>query len=178
MKNSKFIILEYFMLFILFSLAFPELKVGDPAPTFFAKTLDNKSFFLSDSLERNQNPIVFSFFATWCLPCRKEIPMLDTVRINYPDIDFYLINVSGLTQGKKVLKEDPKLVKKMVESLGTTMPVLMDKYGNAAKKYDALILPRLVVIDSGKIVYAHTGYEEGDDKKLIEILNGLTPEDK
>ena len=83
------------MIFIL-AFSFAELKVGDDAPTFYVKTLDNRSFFLSDSLERSQNPIVFSFFATWCLPCRKEIPMLDTVRINYPDIDFYLINVSGL----------------------------------------------------------------------------------
>ena len=162
----------------LISCLMAELKVGDEAPTFYAKTLDNKSFFLSDTLERKQNPIVFSFFATWCIPCRKEIPMLDTVRTKYPGIDFYLINVSGLTQGKRVLKEDPKLVKQMVESLGTKMPVLMDKYGNAANKYDALVLPRLVVIDSGKIAYAHTGYDDGDDKKLIEILNGLTPEDK
>ena len=160
------------------SIAFAELKVGDPAPTFFAKTLDNKSFFLSDTLKKNNRPIVLSFFATWCVPCRREIPMLDTVRTKYPDIDFYLINVSGLTQGKRVLKEDPKLVRKMVKSLGTTMLVLMDKYGNAAQKYDALVLPRLVVIDSGKIAYAHTGYDDGDDKKLIEILNGLTPEDK
>lgn len=165
-------------IFLMVSSLMAELKVGDDAPTFYAKTLDNRSFFLSDSLDRNQTPIVFSFFATWCVPCRKEIPMLDTVRTNYPNIDFYLINVSGLTQGKRVLKEDPKMVKKMIESLGTTMPVLMDKYGNAAQKYDALILPRLVVIDSGRIAYAHTGYEEGDDKKLIEILNGLTPEDK
>ena len=152
-----------------------ELKVGDPAPTFFAKTLDNKSFFLSDSLERNQNPIVFSFFATWCGPCRIEMPVLDTLSKSYNDIDFYLINVSGL-EGKK--KEDPVEVKALLEKLGVTLPVLMDKYGNAAQKYDALILPRLVVIDSGRIVYAHTGYEDGDDKKLIEILNGLTPEAK
>ena len=105
--------------------------------------------------------------------------MLDTVRTKYPSIDFYLVNVSGLKQGKRVLKEDPKMVKKMIESLGTTMPVLMDKYGNAAQKYDALILPRLVVIDStGHIVYHHTGYDEGDDKKLIEILTGLTYDDQ
>ena len=156
-----------------------QIKVGDDAPTFYVKTLDNKSFFLSDSLERNQHPIVLSFFATWCIPCRKEIPMLDTVRTKFLDIDFYLVNVSGLAQGKKVLKEDPKVVKEMIESLGTTMPVLMDKYGNAAQKYDALILPRLVVIDSkGKIAYAHTGYDVGDDKKLIEILNGLGSENK
>ena len=158
---------------------FAELKVGDDAPTFFTKTLDKKSFFLSDSLERNNSPIVLSFFATWCIPCRKEIPVLDTIRIKYPDIDFYLVNVSGLAQGKKVLKEDPKLVRQLVESLGTSMPVLMDKYGNAAKKYDALILPRLVVIDDkGKIAYAHTGYEEGDEKKLIEILDGFKKVDE
>jgi len=169
---------RFLILLILISSTFAELKVGDEAPTFFTKTLDNKSFFLSDSLERNKRPIVLSFFATWGLPCRKEIPMLDTVRTKYPDIDFYLVNVSGLSQGKKVFKEDPKLVKKMIESLGTTMPVLMDKYGNAAQKYDALILPRLVVIDSGRIVYAHTGYEDGDEKKLIEILNGLKSENK
>lgn len=149
-----------------------QIKVGDDAPTFFTKTLDKKSFFLSDSLERNKRPIVLSFFATWCIPCRKEIPMLDTLRTKYTDIDFYLVNVSGLTQGKKVLKEDPKLVKQLVESLGTSMPVLMDKYGTAAEKYDALILPRLIVIDNkGKIAYAHTGYEEGDKKKLIEVLD-------
>ena len=156
-----------------------ELKVGDEAPTFFAKTLDNKSFFLSDSLERNKRPIVLSFFATWCGPCRQEIPVIDTINTLYPNIDFYLVNVSGTQQGKKTHREDPNLVKIMAETLGPSMPVLMDKYGNAAQKYDALILPRLVVIDSkGKISYAHTGYEEGDDKKLIEILNGLKIEDK
>ena len=154
---------------------FAELKVGAPAPTFFAKTLDKKSFFLSDSLERNQRPIVLSFFATWCGPCRIEMPVLDTLSQSYNDIDFYLINVSGL-EGKK--KEDPVEVKALLEKLGVTLPVLMDKYGNAAQKYDALILPRLVVIDSGRIVYAHTGYEDGDDEKLIEILNGLTAESK
>ena len=103
------------------------------------------------------------------------MPVLDTLSQSYNDIDFYLINVSGL-EGKK--KEDPVEVKALLEKLGVTLPVLMDKYGNAAQKYDALVLPRLVVIDSGRIVYAHTGYEDGDDKKLIEILNGLTPETK
>ena len=167
------------MLFILFSFAFPEFKVGDTAPTFYTKTLDNRSFFLSDSLERNKRLIVLSFFATWCLPCRKGIPMLDTVRTKYPAIDFYLVNVSGLTQGKKVLKEDPKLVKKMIESLGTSMIVLLDKYGTTAEKYEALVLPSLVVIDSkGKIAYAHTGYDENVKKELIIILNSLRPKDE
>ena len=104
------------------------------------------------------------------------MPVLDTLSRSYNDIDFYLINVSGL-EGKK--KEDPVEVKALLEKLGVTLPVLMDKYGNAAQKYDALILPRLVVIDSkGKIAYAHTGYDENVKKELIIILNSLTPKDE
>ena len=76
------------------------------------------------------------------------------------------------------MKEDPEKVKMMVDKLGVNLKVLMDKYGKVAEKYGVKSLPRLVVIDSSKIVYAHTGYEEGDDKILIEILNGLTPETK
>ena len=167
------------IIYILFSTVMAELKVGDEAPTFFAKSLDNRSFFLSDSLERNQRPIVLSFFATWCGPCRQEIPVVDTISTLYPQIDFYLVNVSGTQKGKKTHREDPNLVKIMAETLGPSMPVLMDKYANAANKYDALILPRLVVIDSkGKIAYAHTGYDENVKKELIIILKSLTSKDE
>ena len=154
-----------------------EFKVGDEAPTFFVRDLAEKNFFFSDTLKSGK-PAVLSFFATWCGPCRAEMPELDTLSHSYKDINFYLVNVSGLQQGERVLKEDPKQVRKMIESLGTKMPVHMDKYGNAAKKYEALILPRLVIIDSGKIAYAHTGYDDNDDKKFIEVLKGLVFEDK
>ena len=63
---------------LVFSVLIAEIKVGDPAPTFFVRTIDNKNFFLSDTLKKSE-PIVLSFFATWCLPCRKEIPVLDTL---------------------------------------------------------------------------------------------------
>ena len=95
---------------------YAELKVGDDAPTFFAKTLDKKSFFLSDTLKRNNHPIVLSFFATWCGPCRLEMPVLDTLSQSYKDIDFYLINVSGL-KGKK--KEDPIEVKELLKEISS-----------------------------------------------------------
>ena len=141
------------------------------------RTLDERDFFLSDSLKKNQRPIVFSFFATWCIPCRKEIPVLDSIRINYPEVDFYLIDVSGLSKNGKMKIEDPVDVKKMIKSLGTEIPVLMDKFGTVAEKYDAVIQPRIIAIaptDSlFKVVYAHTGYEKGDEKKLIEIIESL-----
>ena len=103
------------------------------------------------------------------------MPVLDTLSQSYSDINFYLVDVSGLTQGKSKMKEDPAKVKIMVESLGVTLQVLMDKYGKVAEKYGVKSLPRLVVIDQKSIVhYIHDGYAPGDEKKLKEVLDKLT----
>ena len=94
-----------------------QIKVGDEAPTFFVRDLTEQNFFFSDTLKLGR-PTVLSFFATWCGPCRVEMPVLDTLSQSYSDINFYLVDVSGLTQGKSKMKEDPAKVKIMVESLG------------------------------------------------------------
>ena len=152
---------------------FAELKVGDEAPTFFVRDLAEKNFFFSDTLKTGK-PAVLSFFATWCGPCRVEMPVLDTLSQSYSDINFYLVDVSGLTQGKSKMKEDPEKVKIMVESLGVTLQVLMDKYGKVAEKYGVKSLPRLVVIDDkSKVHYIHDGYAPGDENKLKEVLDKL-----
>ena len=158
----------------MFSFALAELKVGDPAPTFFVRDLQEKNFFLSDTLKLGK-PTVLSFFATWCVPCRAEMPELDTLSQSYKNINFYLVDVSGLTQGKAKMKEDPKLVKMMVDKLGVSLQVLMDKYGKVAEKYEVKSLPKLVVLDQkSKVHYIHDGYAPGDENKLKDILDKLT----
>ena len=148
-----------------------KLKIGDIAPTFYLNTLDGKRFYLSKTLEKKK-PIVLSFFATWCEPCKKEMPVLETLSKEFEETDFYLVNVSNLVQGGKKLKEDPKLVQRLVDGLKLTMTVLMDKYALVAKKYEAMVLPRLAIIaPDGKVSYLHTGYEYGDEKEIVNILN-------
>jgi len=161
-----------YIIFIL-SLCFSQIKVGDDAPTFFVRDLNEKKFFLSDTLELHK-PIVLSFFATWCAPCKIEMPILDTLSREYSDVHFYLINVSGLTQGSAKLKEDPIKVQNLITKLGISLPVLMDKYGKIAEKYEVKSLPRLVVIDpEGKLYYIHDGYKKGDETKLKDKLTEL-----
>ncbi len=159
---------------LLSSTLMSNIKVGDDAPTFFVRDLQEKNFFLSDTLKLGK-PTVLSFFATWCVPCRAEMPELDTLSHSYKDINFYLVNVSGLTQGKAKMKEDPEKVKMMVDKLGVNLKVLMDKYGKVAEKYGVKSLPRLVVIDDkSKVHYIHDGYASGDENKLKEVLDKLT----
>ena len=105
--------MKFPIILTLFSLLFSELKVGDEAPTFFVRDLTEKNFFLSDTLTLGK-PTVLSFFATWCGPCRLEMPQLDTLSHSYKNVNFYLVNVSGLTQGKSKMKEDPEKVKMML----------------------------------------------------------------
>ena len=163
---------------LLINSLFAELKVGDNAPTFFVRDLNEGNFFLSDTLKL-QKPTVLDFFATWCEPCKKEMPILDTLSREYKDVNFYLVNVSGLMQGKEKKIEDPIKVKEMVTKLNVSLTVLMDKFGKAAEKYEVKSLPKLVVIDGkGKIYYIHDGYEKGDEIKLIEILKKLSVDKK
>ena len=158
---------------LLSSTLLSQIKVGDEAPTFFVRDLTEKNFFLSDTLKLGK-PTVLSFFATWCGPCRLEMPQLDTLSHSYKNVNFYLVDVSGLTQGKAKMKEDPEKVKMMVDKLGVSLQVLMDKYGKVAEKYGVKSLPRLVVIDAKSTVhYIHDGYAPGDEKKLKEVLDNL-----
>ena len=162
----------------LFSLLFAELKVGDAAPTFYQRTLEEKHFFMSDTLETGK-PIILSFFATWCIPCREELPVLDSIRLQYPEMKFYLVDVSGLNTNGKIMVEDSLQVAKMINFLKVDMLVLMDLYGKTAEKYSVKELPTLIVIDpKGLISYVHTGYTKGDENELISILNGYVGEKK
>ena len=166
------------IIFVLLSSLFAELKVGDSAPTFYLRTLEERNFFFSDTLKKTQ-PVILSFFATWCIPCRLEIPVLDSLKKEYSNVKFYLINVSRLKVNDKALVEDSLKVATMMNELKVDMQVLMDLYGKTAEKYNVKELPTLIAINSeGKISSIHKGYSKGDEKKIIAILNNFTDEKK
>jgi len=162
---------------MLFSPINAEIKVGDKAPTFFANTLDNQYFFLSDTLKLNK-PIVLDFFATWCVPCIQEMPLLDSLSLKYPTVNFYFVNVSNLKINGHSKKEDPVAVRKLIQRLNINSQVLMDKFARIVVAYGATELPKVVIINNkGIIEYLKTGYESGDEliieNKIIGILSEI-----
>ncbi len=153
------------------------IKVGDPSPIFSLPDLQNNYIFLRDySGEKLRKPwknktkyaIVMSFFATWCAPCKKEIPYLEKLKTEFADkkIKFFLIDV-----GEEREKLDGFLEKNKV-----SLTVLHDRYQQTAEKFGAKSLPRLIVIDKhGTIKLIKKGFKDGDSfmKEMRTLLSDL-----
>lgn len=143
------------------------------APTFFARSFEGENFFLSNRIEQKK-PFVLSFFATWCVPCMKEMPILDSLNVANKGLDVYFVNVSGMEVGGVVMKEKTKDIEKIITALDIRSTVLLDKYGKIAEKYGISMLPALFLVDPvGSVIFSHAGYVPGDEKKLIARLENL-----
>ena len=140
------------------------IKVGDEAPPISLFKLESNKYFRSKELLGEKN-LVVSFFATWCVPCAKEIPELIKMSKELgADFQFILVDVN----------EKRDLVKKHVDEKGITLQVILDKYGKVFESFSGVTLPLLVVIDKkGQITYHHTGYVKGDEKNLLKHLKTL-----
>ena len=157
-----------------------KLFVGDPAPTFFLRTLENDNFFLSKSIEPDK-PIILAFYATWCVPCRQEIPALEKMMTEpaLQNVRLYYVNVGGLMaaeDGGDIVKqrEETNKVRRHKDRFKMTHPILIDRYAMTAQKYGATSLPTLIVIGGdSKLKYIHYGYKPGDEIKLLKLLKRL-----
>ena len=76
----------------------PGLTIGEEAPGCYAPLLKSGDFFLGryvgpKARSHLKGPVLFSFFTTSCIPCRKEIPFIHTLRKEYPNASMFLVNV-------------------------------------------------------------------------------------
>jgi thiol-disulfide isomerase/thioredoxin len=127
-----------------------------PAPQWELNDLDAKQIKLSDF---NGKVVILDFWATWCAPCRVEIPHFVELQKQYGDRGLTFIGVSLDEQG-------PEVVKKFVKRFGVNYPIVIGnlKVVEAYGGIDAI--PTTFVIDrQGRIVNRHIGY---DDKAVFE----------
>lgn len=150
------------------------LRPGNQAPVFVAKAHDEAEFYLRDYCgeprgrrhRQERNVLVLSFFASWCKPCKAEIPMLQELASRYREdgVLIYLVNKG----------ENRDTVSNFLFEQVATLPVLMDQYEVLSKKYQVRELPTLAVIGrDGKLAEYHTGYSEGYQSVLAAKLDSL-----
>ncbi len=125
----------------------PQPAVDHPAPDFTLVRLDTGEETTLSNLRGK--PIILNFWATWCHPCRAEMPALQAAYERYGDD----LLVLGVDQG-----EESGVVGKFIEEFGITFPILMDTAMSVSSDYRILGLPTTFFIDSqGIIRQVHAG---------------------
>ncbi|WP_197489760.1 peroxiredoxin family protein [Rossellomorea aquimaris] len=131
---------------------YPGPNVGDQAIDFKLETLSGNEITLS-SLKGKK--VILNFWATWCPPCREEMPILEELYKKHKDtVEILAINI------------DPQYnVKQYTESLSLTFPILLDKDDKINKAYDILSVPTTFIINEKGII----------THKQIGALKSFTP---
>jgi len=135
-----------------------------PAPDFTLRSMDGPNLRLQ---EQRGRVVMVNFWATWCGPCRQEMPQLNKLYEKYRSSGFVLLGVN--------IDEDPRHAANVAAKLGVKFPVLLDSDKSVSKRYDLAAMPSTVLIDrDGKVRHVHRGYREGVEelyeKQIRELL--------
>ena len=158
--------------FIIFVLIAPQgkqtggpLPVGGPVPDFELKDLDGKTWSL-DSLRGSV--VLMNFWATWCGPCRLEMPSIDRLfKDNAEEENFQILTI--------LFQDSPDNARAYFEEMGFGMPVLLDPGGSVANEYRLIGLPETFVIDKSGVLQKHyVGPVDFDSNETRQFLDSLT----
>ena len=165
MKLKKLIIALVFSVFAASSLASSGME-GQLAPDFALKSSTGENLRLS---EFRGDVVMINFWATWCGPCRQEMPLLDELYSRYQRVGFSLLGVN--------IDDDSGRAMDMIEELGVNFPVLFDARKEVSKLYEVEAMPVTVIVDrTGTVRYIHHGYKPGYENKYLDQIRSLLRE--
>ena len=153
------------VIFTVSTLAASSLQ-GQVAPDFVLRSATGENLRLS---ENRGDVVLINFWATWCGPCRQEMPLLDDLYGRYQRVGFNLLGVN--------IDEDSRRAMQMVQELGVNFPVLFDEYKEVSKLYDVEAMPVTILVDREGIVrHIHHGYKPGYEEKYLTEIRSLLRE--
>jgi cytochrome c biogenesis protein CcmG, thiol:disulfide interchange protein DsbE len=165
MKNMKKL---FFLALTFITLCSAISFDGDKIPSATLKKLDG-SKINSSTFSNNGKPIIISFWATWCKPCKKE---LDAIAESYPDwvketgVKLIAISIDDARSSSKVVTD--------VKTKGWEYEVYIDENQDFKRAMNVNNVPHTFIVDgNGKIVWSHNSYAEGDEDKLYENVKAI-----
>ena len=117
-------------------------------------------------ISNDGNPIIISFWATWCKPCLRELKAIHEVYPDWQDETGVKMIIVSIDQA-----QDANKVKPLVDGFGWEYEVLLDPNGDFKRAMNVQNVPHVFVLDGkGKIVYNHAGYTEGGEQDIFDAL--------
>lgn len=139
---------------------------GAPAPTF---TLPARAGGEVSLAGLKGQVVLINFWATWCGPCRKEMPLLDQIYQRYKSLGFTLLAVN--------VEEDSAGAEKWLAATPVSFPVLFDRQNAVSKLYDVTAMPSTVIVDrKGNVRFVHYGYVPGTENAYQDQIRTLIRE--
>ena len=122
---------------------YEPLTVGMAAPDFSLPDIEGKTVRLSDY----RGKVVFvNFWATWCKPCKEEMPSMEILWENFKSEDFVMLAIS---MDRVTTKKD---IPPFIESMKLTFPILTDSWGQTDKRYKLMGVPETYIIDQSGVL--------------------------
>ena len=119
--------------------------------------------------EQAGNVVMINFWASWCGPCRKEMPLLNDLHNKYEPLGFTVLGVN--------VEEDSTKALEFISDTPVDFPILFDSANEVSKLYEVLAMPTTVLVDrDGNIRYIHKGYKDGDEDKYRSMVRKLVRE--
>ena len=112
---------------------------------------------------------MLNFWATWCGPCRQEMPLLDDLYSRYERVGFTLLGVN--------IDDDSQRAIDMMQELGVSFPILFDTGKEVSELYEVSAMPVTVILDrEGNVRHVHHGYKPGYEEKYLNEVRALLRE--
>jgi peroxiredoxin len=141
----------------------PPLATPLTAPAFELPDIDGKRHRLEDYRGK---VVVLNFWATWCPPCRYEMPSMERARQKLAGEDIVILAVN--------VGEDADTIFEFTGNYPVEFPLLLDQQGTVIKQYPVVGLPTTYIIDPhGRVSHRAVGSREWDDDELLNELRGL-----
>lgn len=145
-----------------------EPQVGESAPTMLGKDRDGE---IVDLAAYRGKVVIVTFWASWCGPCRRELPVLDMLQKQMGDKWLRIIAVN--------VKDSADDYRNMMRQMRDfSLLQVRDRDGSIAKRYNVTAYPNLWMIDmQGKVVSHHLGYGDGSFQAITEEIRQLLTEE-
>ncbi len=137
-----------------------------PAPEFQLDGRNGGKLALSDL---KGQVVMINFWASWCGPCKQEMPLLDQMYRKYKPMGFTMVGVN--------VEPDPAKAEDLLQKSPVSFPIVFDRESRVSKLYNVTGMPSSVLIDrQGNVRYLHRGYKAGDENAYLDQIRSLVRE--